>query len=84
MFQLQIEVYDSAYPSNRMTEYVTFNVNRNPTSPTFEPSQYSKTVSDNFPLATEVLTVSAADPDGVSALRFSSSDLDGTSLIKSN
>ena len=64
-----------------MTEYVTFNVNRNPTSPTFEPSQYSKTVSDNFPLATEVLTVSATDPDGVSVLRYLSSDLDGVSLI---
>ncbi len=45
---------------------MTFAVNRNPTSPTFDPSQYSKTLSDNYPLATEVLKVDAADPDGVS------------------
>ncbi len=61
-----MEVFDSAYPRNRLTEYVTLTVNRNPTSPTFDPSQYSQTVSDNFPLATEVLRVSAVDPDGVS------------------
>ena len=59
-------MYDSAYPNNRLVEYMSFTVNRNPTSPTFEPSQYSQTVSDNFPLATEVLIVSARDPDGVS------------------
>ena len=45
---------------------MTFSVNRNPTSPTFDPSQYSETLSDNYPLATEVLKVNAVDPDGVS------------------
>ena len=63
--QLQIEVYDTAYPKQKVTEYVTITVNRNANVPRFEQTGYQKTVSEDFPLVSEVITVLATDPDGV-------------------
>jgi protocadherin Fat 4 len=64
LYTLEIKGYDSAYPDNKITEYVTVTVNRNAYAPVFGSSTYAKTVSDNYPLVTNVITVSASDRDG--------------------
>ena len=61
-----MEAYDTAYPNNVATNYITITVNRNANPPHFEQNTYEKTVSANYPLVTEVLKVVAVDPDGVS------------------
>ena len=61
-----MEAYDTAYPKNIATNYITITVNRNANAPHFERTIYEKTVSANYPLVTEVIRVVAADPDGVS------------------
>ena len=46
---------------------VTARVRRNPTAPSFSRAQYSKVISELFPLYTDIgLGVSASDFDGVS------------------
>ena len=62
--QLQVIAYDNAYPSNRATSEVAINVQRNVNGPVFTPtSTYEKTVSENVPIGTSLLTVSAEDRD---------------------
>jgi len=58
--------FDTNYPKDVALENVTITVNRNPNPPRFANATYSATISDTFPLVTEVLKVSATDPDGVS------------------
>ena len=66
--QIQIEAYDSAYPLNKATEYIQITVNRNANPPAFTQNDYEKTISENYPLVSEVVQVAAADPDGVSSV----------------
>ena len=63
--QLKVEVYDSMYPTKRQVDYISITVNRNANAPVFSPNSYTKSVSDSYPLVTEVIGVSANDPDGV-------------------
>ena len=66
IFQLEVEAYDTAYPKNRATNFITITVNRNANNPRFLQNSYDKTLSANYPLVTEVVKVEASDPDGVS------------------
>ncbi len=63
---MKILAYDTAYPTNKVMEFVTVTVNRNAFSPIFGDSAYTKIVADNYPLVTEVIKVAATDGDGVS------------------
>ena len=63
-FQIQLEAFDDTYPQNKEIEYITITVNRNAHSPAFSATAYTKTVSDSFPLVTELLQLSARDEDG--------------------
>ena len=63
-YSLHVEAYDSAYPLNKAREYITVSVNRNANPPAFGQNNYEKTISENFPLVSEVVTVGASDPDG--------------------
>ena len=64
VLQLQIEAYDTSFPKSRSIGLVTINVNRNSNAPRFSQGLFEKTLSDDYPLVTEVLTVNATDPDG--------------------
>ena len=60
-----MEAYDSAYRQNRAVKYIGIKVNRNANTPRFPKTIYEKTVSDDFPLVTEVIQFNAIDDDGV-------------------
>lgn len=68
ILQVRVEVYDTAWPDNRVNADLTIKVNRNPTGPIFSPNnQYDQTIRANFDLGGVVIQLEASDPDGVSS-----------------
>lgn len=66
-FRFQIKAYNTLNPANVGTSTVEVTVDRNVNAPVFVGT-YSKTINENIPLGTSVLTVEARDEDGVRQL----------------
>ena len=62
----RLEAYDSAYPLNRARADLTIQVGRNQFGPVFSPTRYERTISENYPLGSDVVQLTATDSDGVS------------------
>lgn len=61
---LVVQAQDNGHPSLSSTLTVYCNVlDLNDNAPVFDPMSYSNEVSENVPLGTEVVTVSATDVD---------------------
>lgn len=65
ILQVRIELYDTAWPDNRVHADLTINVNRNPNGPIFSPTTYNREIKANFELGGVVIQLTASDPDGV-------------------
>lgn len=61
--QMTVEAYDTAFPTQRVREDVYIDIIRNPNSPVFRESFYTRTVAENVPLGTFVVCVNATDQD---------------------
>lgn len=59
-------VYDVEYPEDMGKTNITINVDRNPGVPSFNPSVYTKTINESYPLGISLLQLVASDPDNVS------------------
>lgn len=66
VFQLRIQVYDSALPDVRAEQSYNVKVNRNPSNPAFLASFYSISIKENYAIGGAVISVNATDADGVS------------------
>ena len=64
--QLLIAVYDNLRPLTRTTSTVVITVNRNPSAPTVQDAFV--TIEELIPVFTNIVNVTASDPDGVSFL----------------
>lgn len=69
-YTLRMIVYDSADSRLQDTADVTIFVTRNPSVPQWSEVRYTRTVSEDFPLGDDLLTILATDNDGVSFLIF--------------
>lgn len=65
-YTLRMIVYDSADSRLQDTADVTIFVTRNPSVPQWSEVRYTRTVSEDFPLGDDLLTILATDNDGVS------------------
>ncbi|KAL5018741.1 hypothetical protein ScPMuIL_004463 [Solemya velum] len=63
-YTVRIELYDTAWPDNRVHADLTINVNRNPNGPIFSPTTYNREIKANFELGGVVIQLTASDPDG--------------------
>lgn len=63
--QVPIQIYDTAWPNNRVTKILTVNVTHNANSPVFT-GPMTAVITDSDPLGSVVLTLLATDADGVS------------------
>ena len=66
--QLRLEAVDTFYPSNIGSSNVFITVIRNPSSPQYVRASYVQNVPEYQTPGTQLLVVSATDPDGVSYL----------------
>ena len=66
--QLRLEAVDTFYPSNIGSSNVYITVIRNPSSPQYVRASYVQNVPEYQTPGTQLLVVSATDPDGVSYL----------------
>lgn len=76
LLQLEVIVYDNAYPTDRGTATVTVIVDRNPSGPQFTdnlpvPFTYTRVITEDFPLGNTVIDINATDSDGVSSYTVS-------------
>lgn len=69
-YTLRVIVYDSADPRLQDTADVTIFVTRNPSVPQWSEVRYTRTVSEEYPVGEEILTILATDNDGVSIKSF--------------
>ena len=60
-FQMRVKAIDGAGRLNTVSVVVTVTRNRN--APSFNPTNYEKTIQDNEPLASSFLQVKATDKD---------------------
>jgi hypothetical protein len=61
--QLRLLAEDGGSPKKTATATVDINVNRNLVPPQFNPASYSQSIIENFPVGSEIVTVSATDSD---------------------
>ncbi len=66
VFQLRVEIYDDANPSQRVETSVKITVQRNVNAPQFSQENYRANVVENYPIGASVVTVQARDNDNVS------------------
>ena len=65
IFQLQVEIYDDANPTQRVETSVKITVQRNVNAPQFGQENYRANVVENYPIGASVVTVQARDNDNV-------------------
>lgn len=66
IFQLRVDAYDTAVPTQRTTSDVTIFVSRNVNNPQFTNQRFQNRIPESYGLGQAVLTVTANDNDGVS------------------
>jgi len=66
LFQIVVEVIDSAWPDNAATGTLTVNIDRNPSGPDFTETTYTRTLRANHLVGDSIIQLQAPDTDGVS------------------
>ena len=66
-FQLRVQAYDSAFPTQVAETDVTIFVVRNDNPPIFQNEPYTAVLDEDFPIGQNMENVLATDADGVSA-----------------
>ncbi|XP_061182374.1 protocadherin Fat 4-like [Saccostrea echinata] len=62
-YKLRLLAEDGGSPKKTATATVDITVNRNLAAPQFNPATYSQTIIENFPVGSEIVTVTATDSD---------------------
>ncbi|XP_041363172.1 uncharacterized protein LOC121378881 isoform X2 [Gigantopelta aegis] len=77
-FKIRLEARDGGTPNKVAIEVLTVTIKRNFLAPNFSNSSYEKTILENHPVASKVLTVFASDGDLTSPNRDVRYYIDGT------
>ena len=69
-FQVRIKVIDDAWPNNPQYGVLTVQVRRNTQGPQLQSNRYTRNIEASNPVGSNIVTIQASDPDGVSSFIF--------------
>lgn len=69
-FQVRIKVIDDAWPNNPQYGVLTVQVTRNRQGPQLQSTTYTRNIKASNPVGSNIVTIQASDPDGVSSFIF--------------
>lgn len=69
-FQVRIKVIDDAWPNIPQYGVLTVQVTRNRQGPQLQSTNYTRFIKASNPVGSNIVTIQASDPDGVSSFIF--------------